>query len=262
MTWFKVDDDLAFHRKVVSAGNAAMGLWVRAGAWCAQHLTDGFVPDEMVAILGTTNQRAKLIKAGLWIEVDGGCLFHEWNENGRQPLAKKVRENRAAAAERQAKHRDTIYKNLQVKEASHAVTHTSVTEDVTPLITPAPTRPVPFSSSDEEENPPPVGGNAPNDLVGEWISGCRKRPPGAVVGQIAKAIKGMLSEGLDADDIRAGIQVWSAKGLHPSTLPSVVNEVMNARPSQELRLVSGGHPPAGTSSQRANAFLALRQGNS
>ena len=53
MPWFKVDDNLAFHHKVVAAGNAAMGLWVRAGAMCAQQLTDGFVPDHMVNTLGS-----------------------------------------------------------------------------------------------------------------------------------------------------------------------------------------------------------------
>lgn len=31
MPWFKVDDTLALHGKVVAAGNPAMGLWVRAG---------------------------------------------------------------------------------------------------------------------------------------------------------------------------------------------------------------------------------------
>lgn len=33
MSWFKVDDHLAFHRKTLAAGNEAMGLWVRAGSW-------------------------------------------------------------------------------------------------------------------------------------------------------------------------------------------------------------------------------------
>lgn len=146
MTWFRVDDDLPFHRKVVTAGNAAMGLWVRAGAWSAQHLTDGFVPDEMVSILGTTSQRSKLLKAGLWIEVPGGCQFHQWNENGRQPTAQSVREKRARAAERQAKFRDASYEKKQVSESRNAVTNASVTEPVTPFVTPPPTRPVPTTS--------------------------------------------------------------------------------------------------------------------
>lgn len=38
----------------------------------------------------------------------------------------------------------------------------------------------------------------------------------------------MLEEGIDPDDVRSGLLEWARKGkLHPSTLPSVVNEVMN-----------------------------------
>jgi hypothetical protein len=103
VTWFKVDDDIAFHRKTVKAGNAAMGLWLRAGGWCAQQLTDGFVPDDMAALMGTPAQARKLVEATLWVEEPGGYRFHEWAD--RQPSAKKVREERARNAERQARHR-------------------------------------------------------------------------------------------------------------------------------------------------------------
>jgi hypothetical protein len=64
-------------------------------------------------------------------------------------------------------------------------------------------------------------------LVGEWIDLCRKRPPKATIGHTSKAIKEMLAEGIDPSDIRAGISAWTAKGLHPAALASVVNEVMN-----------------------------------
>jgi hypothetical protein len=94
-------------------------------------------------------------------------------------------------------------------------------------------------------------------LVGEWIDLCRKRPPAAVIGHTSKAIKTMLDEGIDPDDIRTGIQQWSAKGLHPSALPSVVNEFMNARPTH-LALASGqGTVRPSTTDARVNAALAL-----
>lgn len=82
--------------------------------------------------------------------------------------------------------------------------------------------------------PPAAGAAAPPDsptaqtLVGEWIDQCRKRPPGATVGHMSKTIKQLLDEGIDPDDIRAGITTWTAKGLHPSALASVVNQHMNA----------------------------------
>lgn len=64
-------------------------------------------------------------------------------------------------------------------------------------------------------------------IVGEWIDRCRKRPPKNVIGQMSKHIAAMLAEGIDPDDIRRGIAAWMTKDLHPSTLPSIVNSVMN-----------------------------------
>ena len=45
MAWFKVDDKLAFHPKVLTAGNTAIGLWVRAGAWSADQLQTDLSPN-------------------------------------------------------------------------------------------------------------------------------------------------------------------------------------------------------------------------
>lgn len=79
MPWFKVDDRLAFHPKVMKAGNEAIGLWVRAGSWAAAHLTDGEIPSEMLPILGGNRiQAGRLVRAGLWVEFDGGYKFHDW----------------------------------------------------------------------------------------------------------------------------------------------------------------------------------------
>ena len=44
MPTFEIDDQFAFHQKTVMAGNEAIGVFARAGAWCAGYLTDGFVP--------------------------------------------------------------------------------------------------------------------------------------------------------------------------------------------------------------------------
>jgi hypothetical protein len=100
MTWFRVDDTLPFHAKVVAAGNAAMGLWVRAGAWSAQQLTDGFIPTHMVAALGNTRQAGQLVAADLWETVEGGFRFHGWNDEGRQPTREQVENKREQARER------------------------------------------------------------------------------------------------------------------------------------------------------------------
>lgn len=95
MPWFKVDDKLHDHHKVRAAGKSAMGVWVLAGSWAADNLTDGFVPASILPRWGNARDAAKLCDVGLWLpaEQDGehGWRFHEWTE--RQPTrAQKVAE--------------------------------------------------------------------------------------------------------------------------------------------------------------------------
>lgn len=99
MPWFKVDDTLPMHAKVVAAGNASLGLWVRCGAWSMQQLTDGFIPTAIARQFGTRSEAKRLVDVGLWIEKDDGYLFHQWNP--RQPTRAQVLAEREAAAERQ-----------------------------------------------------------------------------------------------------------------------------------------------------------------
>jgi hypothetical protein len=106
MVWFKVDDTLPFHAKVVQAGNAAMGLWVRAGAWSAQQLTDGHIPLHIVSALGNKKQAERLVLVGLWVALPDGYRFHQWNEDGRQPTRASVEKERGEARERMRKARE------------------------------------------------------------------------------------------------------------------------------------------------------------
>jgi hypothetical protein len=101
MTWFKVDDKLHDHRKTRAAGKTAMGVWVLAGSWAADHLTDGFIPANILTRWGTRSDANKLVAAGLWHpdEQDGekGWRFHQWSE--LQPTrAQKTAEREAKAA--------------------------------------------------------------------------------------------------------------------------------------------------------------------
>lgn len=98
MPWFKVDDGLSDHPKVTRAGNAAMGLWVRAGSFCARHMTDGYISEAQALALGTKSQVRKLIEVGLWYEFDEGYVFHEWEE--RQPLRAEIEHRRKESRDR------------------------------------------------------------------------------------------------------------------------------------------------------------------
>lgn len=106
MTWFRVDDTLPFDPQVLAAGNAAMGLWVRAGAWCMQQLTDGHVPDAIVTSMGGRTAAKALERAGLWARSGAGWQFVEWDqptraivEADRAKERDKKRRQRAAGGE-------------------------------------------------------------------------------------------------------------------------------------------------------------------
>lgn len=111
MAHFQVDDDLAFHHKTLIAGNAAMGLWVRAGSQCQRLLTDGFVSEDMAKTLGTQREVNRLLISRLWHKTDGGYVFHEWGEDvrtglKRQETAEQNLKRRKDKAARMQRYRD------------------------------------------------------------------------------------------------------------------------------------------------------------
>lgn len=105
MTWFRVDDGFADHPKVLSVSLGAIGLWVKAGAWCAKHLKDGAVPTTAVSALGGSKKlAAELVAAGLWHEAANGYVFHEWLQH--QPSRQQVMAKRQATHDRVTAYRD------------------------------------------------------------------------------------------------------------------------------------------------------------
>lgn len=118
MPWFKIDDSSHSHPKFVRAGNAALGLWLRCGAYSAQHLTEGVIPAEIVKAYGTGPQAAKLVKVGLWHEHGHTCarcaqppsgdyIVHDFFEAGRNTTRAQHEANKKAAADRAAKSRES-----------------------------------------------------------------------------------------------------------------------------------------------------------
>ena len=102
MPWFKVDDNFAMHPDAAAAGNTALGLWVRAGAWSAQMLTDGYVPRHIIVPLGGRLRDATvLVNCHLWIEVSNGWQFANWSRY--QPSAADVRKARNELSEKRSK---------------------------------------------------------------------------------------------------------------------------------------------------------------
>jgi hypothetical protein len=66
-------------------------------------------------------------------------------------------------------------------------------------------------------------------LIAEWIDGIGYQPPGRVRGHLSKEIKNLLNEGYEYDQVRTAVIEWNRKGLHPSTLPSILDQVLKTQ---------------------------------
>ena len=67
-------------------------------------------------------------------------------------------------------------------------------------------------------------------IIADWLDTLSQRPPGRVIGHLSKEVKNLLDEGQDFEQVRAAVHEWNRRGLHPSTLPSVLHGLRNERP--------------------------------
>ncbi|MFE3250970.1 hypothetical protein [Streptomyces sp. NPDC059209] len=87
------------------------------------------------------------------------------------------------------------------------------------------------------------------ELVAEYVAGCARRPPADFLAHLGRKVKVLLEERFEPETVRAALERLRAKGLHPSVLPSLVNEVVNASPQHgtlALSSASGAGPWAST----------------
>jgi hypothetical protein len=140
--WFRLDDRFHSHPKIITAGNEATGLYVRCGTYAAEHLTDGFVPENIAVLYGASQIRSRgdagasgaesladtLVRVKLWRRVRGGWKMRDYLEYN--PSKEAVDNERKAAAERQRRRREDL-----LSRRDTAVSHTT------------PTRPVPKNGS-------------------------------------------------------------------------------------------------------------------
>lgn len=81
MSWFNIGDECHDDPRFREVGLAGCGLFAIAGSYCMDQLTDGFVPKWFVKSWpGGTKAAKKLVAAGIWANVDGGCQYVEWKE--------------------------------------------------------------------------------------------------------------------------------------------------------------------------------------
>ena len=113
MSFLLVDDQMPFHKKIVAAGNEAIGAWVRAGAWSKNYGTNGIIPREVALAIAAESvwerlmsDRVKLVRPR-----DGGDYelhdFLQWQTSAEQDEARKaaLRQARSDAGKRSAERR-------------------------------------------------------------------------------------------------------------------------------------------------------------
>ena len=117
MAWFKVDDRLWAHPKFIGLPLAAVGLWVKAGSYCAAYETDGALPSTMVRTLGGQKRDSdRLVDAGLWHRTEDGFTFHNWDEF--QPTKAQLEAERRKTRERQQEWRDKNKKTANAPQTN------------------------------------------------------------------------------------------------------------------------------------------------
>ena len=108
MAWFRVDDQFGTNPKVMQIPRherfACLGLWLQAGVWSAQHLTDGRIPGYMLDELGAdVSHRDRLVTVGLWRSDGDDVVFNDWSDyqpSRADVLAMREKERRRKEAYR------------------------------------------------------------------------------------------------------------------------------------------------------------------
>lgn len=104
MSWFRCDDQLGDHPKVLALDDKAlpaMGLWLLCGVYCSKRLTDGFIPHRLVKQLSGERLAKDLERAGLFEKASGGWTMHDylqWNPSREEVLRRRAERKAAGMA--------------------------------------------------------------------------------------------------------------------------------------------------------------------
>lgn len=148
MPWIRIDDQFPDHPKIAEVGPLAAWLYVCGLCYSGRMLTDGYIPQGQLRKLADIDDIPPLVTAllqvGLWETCDGGYRIHDYHEY--QPSAEKIRAERKANAERQARFREKTSKthepprdNVEAHGICNDDSNTVTNEGVT-----APPYPFPF----------------------------------------------------------------------------------------------------------------------
>jgi hypothetical protein len=231
MPWARFDERFPKHRRIRGLSDAAFRLQVSAVCWSSEYLTNGHIPpgdlSDSAEMKRPEKAATELAQVGRWhlpghdcdsefcYPIADGWLIHNYLEFN--PSRESVETKREADAQRKKAGRTSESRRSPRGHTSESeVTH------------PVPSRPVPVVTNVTTNRPVPSAEILPasagttQTLIAEWLDHSRAKPPTRIVGQVAKIIGELLTEGQSYDVVRRGLAEWDGKDLHPSVLHSVV----------------------------------------
>lgn len=192
--WVKIDDQFPTHPKVIRAGLEGRALFVTSLCYSAQHLTNGFIPNEVTPLLTATSGVTdalpaieKLVTVGLWELCEGGYMIHDFLVYN--PPADKIIEKRRKNADRQARFKSSH--NAKSNGVSNGVSNT------TPVPVPVPDN----NSSGKPEKPRKKKQSDPRSASVEI--------------QLFKSITGKYPKSINYDEVISAIAGKSQEYLLP-----------------------------------------------
>lgn len=208
-----------------------MGLWVRAGSWSMQNLTEGYIPAKAAKALGTGAQAKSLVEAGLWVLIDGGYQFHEWNS--RQMSAEQIadrRQKRAEAGRKGGQISKPPKPEANSEAKSEAIASDLLKQNGTPVPVPVPRELSELSELARQSNAPDSIAATPGaDLVREIVPGGHPAP---TLTSLRLQASELLNNGTARADVADALRLWCSKpgvGIGRTILASLVSEVIKGR---------------------------------
>jgi hypothetical protein len=218
MPWVKMDDGYRHHPKILAAGPLAMALDVAGMGYCAENLTDGFVPfSALITLINfervwdasyvagsqgdigwTARETARvLVQVGRWIEVEGGFEIHDYliyNPSRAAVLADRERERGKKRLQRKMSRGPSP--DVSLGDTNGDYRRESLGESDRPV-------PVPLPQS-QSQHRSRAGSSTVRDLFDYWRDRCNH--PTAKLGADRRGkIQARLNEGYTAEQIRRAI---------------------------------------------------------
>jgi general stress protein YciG len=181
MAWVRVDDTMTFNPKIMEAGNAAVGAWIRLSAYSSAHGLDGFVPDSVAKMIGNQRDLDAAVRAQLLHQAAGGYQIHdflEYNPSADEVAANRLKRQEAGRAG--GKQSGNVRRSKNEANASPEVEAEPKHGGLSPT-NPVPSRPDPDL---KKQDPSPARARVMDPFVVAWSDA--RLPVGAAMNKEAR----------------------------------------------------------------------------